>query len=418
MRMLQLLRTRSETIDFSSKLTAPRGKPLPPRIRPRLQASANTARLLWQQLRDYGSATEADEAAIADPASLELAEGYGRNIENFIGTVKMPVGVLGPLRINGLNAQGDYYVPLATTEAALVASYGRGAEVTARAGGIASAMIGEGVLRTPAFIFRDMLEAGMFINWIALNVAALKAAAEATTRHGKLITVEPFMDSDIVFLICRYTTGDAAGQNMVTVATEALCAHIAEHTPIVPRHWFIEGNFSGDKKASYLGLHMGRGRKVTASVELPDALIRKCLHVEPEAMLAYGRVAALGSTLSGQLGAQAHYANGLAAFYIATGQDAACVAESAVGFTRAERRDGSVFFSVTMPNIVVGSVGGGTGLPSQAAALGIMGLKGEGNAAALAEVVGALCLCGEISIIAAIAAGHFTRAHAKLARLR
>ena len=418
MRMLQLLRTRSETIDFSSQLNAQRGKALPPRIRPRQQASANTARLLWQQLRNHGSATEADEVAIADPVSLDLAASYGRNIESFIGTVKMPLGVVGPLRINGLNAYGDYYVPLATTEAALVASYGRGAEVTAQAGGITSAMIGEGVLRTPAFVFRDMLEAGMFISWIAQNVEALKAAAEATTRHGKLITIEPFMDSDIVFLICRYTTGDAAGQNMVTVATEALCAHIAEHTPIVPRHWFIEGNFSGDKKASYLGLHMGRGRKVTASVELPDALIRKCLHVEPEAMLAYGRVAALGSTLSGQLGAQAHYANGLAAFYIATGQDAACVAESAVGFTRAERRDGSVFFSVTMPNIVVGSVGGGTGLPSQAAALGIMGLKGEGKAAALAEVVGALCLCGEISIIAAIAAGHFTRAHAKLARLR
>lgn len=416
--MLDLLRRRSETTDFSTRLAAPVAKPLPPRIRPRQLASADSAKNLWQQLRTNGPATETDEAAIADPQSLALASAYGRNIESFIGTVKVPVGVVGPLRINGINAHGDYYVPLATTEAALVASYGRGAEVTAQAGGITSAMIGEGVLRTPAFIFRNMLEAGMFIDWIAHNVEALKTAAEATTRHGKLITIEPFMDSDIVFLICRYTTGDAAGQNMVTVATEALCAYIAEHTPIVPRHQFIEGNFSGDKKASYLGLHMGRGRKVTASVELSDALIRKCLHVEPEAMLAYGRVAALGSTLSGQLGAQAHYANGLAAFYIATGQDAACVAESAVGFTRAERREGGVFFSVTMPNIVVGSVGGGTGLPSQAAALGIMGLKGEGKAAALAEVVGALCLCGEISIIAAIAAGHFTRAHAKLARQR
>lgn len=416
--MLDLLRRRSETTDFSTRLAAPVAKPLPPRIRPRQLASADSAKNLWQQLRTNGPATEADEVAIADPQSLALASSYGRNIESFIGTVKMPVGVVGPLRINGINAHGDYYVPLATTEAALVASYGRGAEVTAQAGGITSAMIGEGVLRTPAFIFRNMLEAGMFIDWIAHTVEALKLAAEATTRHGKLITIEPFMDSDIVFLICRYTTGDAAGQNMVTVATEALCAYIAEHTPIVPRHQFIEGNFSGDKKASYLGLHMGRGRKVTASVELSDALIRKCLHVEPEAMLAYGRVAALGSTLSGQLGAQAHYANGLAAFYIATGQDAACVAESAVGFTRAERSEGGVFFSVTMPNIVVGSVGGGTGLPSQAAALGIMGLKGEGKAAALAEVVGALCLCGEISIIAAIAAGHFTRAHAKLARQR
>lgn len=416
--MLERLRGRSEHTDFSAQLAASADRQLPARIRPRQKASVESARALWAQLRAQSPARSEDEEAIADRESLALAETYGRNIESFIGTVKLPVGVVGPLRINGLNAVGDFYVPLATTEAALVASYGRGIEVTAQAGGVTSAMIAEGVLRTPAFVFADMVEAGRFIDWVAGNAEILRTVAEATTRHGRLVTVEPFMDSDTVFLICRYSTGDAAGQNMVTVATEAMCAHIIEHGPVKPRHWFIEGNFSGDKKASYLGLHMGRGRKVTASIELPDGLIRKCLHVEPEAMLAYGRVAALGSTLSGQLGTQAHYANGLAALYIATGQDAACVAESAVGFTRAERRDGSIFFSVTMPNIVVGSVGGGTGLPSQSAALGLMGLKGAGKAAALAEVVGALCLCGEISIIAAIAAGHFTRAHAKLARLR
>ena len=162
----------------------------------------------------------------------------------------------------------------------------------------------------------------------------------------------------------------------------------------------------------------GRGRKVTASIEIPNSLIRRYLHAEPENLLAYGRVAGLGAVLSGQLGAQAHYANALAAFYIATGQDAACVSESAVGFTRMEPRDDGLFFSVTLPNILVGSVGGGTGLPSQTAALAILGLNGPGKAAALAEVTAALCLCGEISIIGAIAAGHFTRAHQKLARTR
>ena len=267
-------------------------------------------------------------------------------------------------------------------------------------------------------MFRGLLESGLFIDWVARRAETLKAVAESATRYGKLQSIEPFMDSDTVFLICRYSTGDAAGQNMVTVATEAICAHIAEHAPVKPRYAFIEGNFSGDKKASYLGMHMGRGRKVTASVELPYPLIERVLHVAPDALAAYGRVAALGAVLSGQLGSQAHYANGLAAFYIATGQDAACVSESSVGFTRMEARTNGVFFSVTMPNILVGSVGGGTGLPSQAAALRLMGLAGPGNAAALAEVTAALCLCGEISIIAAIAAGHFTRAHAKLARHR
>jgi hydroxymethylglutaryl-CoA reductase (NADPH) len=418
MRMLALLRARAERTDFGERLGSHIGKPLPRRMRTRQQTDAASVAAIWQQLISDGFAKPEQQRELADALSIEQAGRYAGNIENFIGTVKVPVGVIGPLRVNGLNAGGDYFVPLATSEAALVASYGRGAEVTARAGGIAAAMLAEGVLRTPAFVFSGMLDCGLFVNWVAENADALKQAAETTTRYGKLITIEPFIDSDIVFLVCRYTTGDAAGQNMVTVATDAMCGFIAEHSPVKPKHWFIEGNFSGDKKASYLGLQHGRGRKVTASVTIPHDLIRRCLHTEPEALLAYSRVAGLGSVLSGQLGAQAHYANGLAAFYIATGQDAACVSESAIGFTRMEERKDGFFFSATMPSILVGSVGGGTKLPSQSAALAMMGLQGEGKAAALAEVVAALCLCGEISIMAAISAGHFARAHAKLARLR
>ncbi len=307
---------------------------------------------------------------------------------------------------------------MATSEAALIASYGRGAELCTKAGGISAAVIREGVLRTPAFLFDDMFTSGNFIAWVADNIDAIKAAAESTTRFGKLVLVEPFMDVDIVFLMCRFTTGDASGQNMVTMATQAICNFIAENCPIKPEHWFIEANFSGDKKASYLGMHTGRGRKVTASVTIPHALVKKYLRADPQTMLAYGRIAGLGAVLSGQYGAQAHYANGLAAIYIATGQDAACVSESATGFTRMEERADGLFFSVTMPNILVGTVGGGTGLPSQSAALDIMGLRGAGKAKALAEVVAAVCLCGEISIIAAIAAGHFAGAHQKLARFR
>lgn len=416
--MLELLRARQKDTDFEETLGQNVTKPLPPRIRARQASGRNTLKDLWRQLQAQSQITEEQRSEIADQGSLERAKLYSGNIENFIGTTKVPVGVIGPLRVNGLNAMGDYFVPLATSEAALVASYGRGAEITAKAGGISTAMIAEGVLRTPAFVFDSMVQSGRFIDWIVDNADDLKSAAEQTTRFGKLVGIEPYIDSDVVFLMCRYTTGDASGQNMVTLATEALFTHIMEHTPVVPLHAFIEANFSGDKKASFLGMHRGRGRKTTASVEIPKELIRRHLRVQPEKMMAYGRIAALGATMSGQLGAQAHYANGLAAFYIATGQDAACVSESAVGFTRMEEREDRIFFSVTMPNILVGSVGGGTGLPSQSAALDLMGLRGAGKAAALAEIAAALCLCGEISIIAAIAAGHFTRAHAKLARTR
>jgi hydroxymethylglutaryl-CoA reductase (NADPH) len=416
--MLAMLRAKAAAGNLGDRLGPQPQRPVPQRVRTRQTSMTQTAQTIWEQLEAVGSADAEARREIGDSQSLSRAEVYGRNIENFIGTIKVPVGVIGPIRVNGINAHGDFFVPLATSEAALVASYARGADVATVAGGISAGLVGEGVLRTPAFVFGGLLESGMFIDWVARNAETLKTVAEATTRYGKLQSIEPFMDSDTVFLICRYSTGDAAGQNMVTVATEAICAHIAEHAPVKPRYAFIEGNFSGDKKASYLGMHSGRGRKVTASVELPYELIARVLHVAPDALAAYGRVAALGAVLSGQLGSQAHYANGLAAFYIATGQDAACVSESAVGFTRMEAREKGVFFSVTMPNILVGTVGGGTGLPSQSAALRLMALAGPGNAAALAEVTAALCLCGEISIIAAIAAGHFTRAHNKLARQR
>ncbi|WP_119388432.1 hydroxymethylglutaryl-CoA reductase [Taklimakanibacter lacteus] len=385
-------------------------------LRPSRKATAQSVELLWERLDATRLPATGDRALIADAATLAAAPLYEANIENFIGTVKVPVGLIGPLRVNGLHANGDYYVPLATTEAALVASYGRGAEIAGKAGGITSVLVSEGVLRSPAFLFDHSFAAGQFVEWLVGQADDLRQAAEATTSHGRLVSIDPFIDHDTVFLICRYTTGDASGQNMVTFATDALCRHIIEHTPVKPRRWFIEANFSGDKKASHLGILAGRGRKVTASVFLPEELIRKYLHCEVAAIVAYGQVANLGALLSGQIGAQAHYANGLAAFYIATGQDAACVAESAVGFTRLERRDDGVFLSVTLPNILVGSVGGGTKLPSQGAALRLMGLQGANKASALAEVAAALCLAGEISIIGAIAAGHFSRAHLKLAR--
>lgn len=381
-------------------------------------ADEATIRERWTALKAQSQATANDEDLIADQKTVDSSVTYARNIENMIGTVKVPVGVVGPLRVNGLAATGDYMVPLATTEAALVASYARGAAIVTRAGGASAAVLADGVLRSPGFIFASLADAGVFVDWVTRVADDLKAAAETTTRFGKLVMLEPVIDNDVVFLLCRYTTGDASGQNMVTIATDALCRRIEATSPVRPLRWFIEANFSGDKKASYLGLRSGRGRKVTASVTVPAELVEKQLHTTVACMLDYARIANLGALMSGQIGAQGHYANALAAFYIATGQDAACVAESAVGLTRMEARDAGLFVSVTLPNILVGSVGGGTGLPSQQAALRLMGLAGSGHGQALAEVVASLCLAGEISIIGAISAGHFSRAHQKLARDR
>ena len=359
------------------------------------------------------------QEAIADPLTLEQMQVYRRNIENFIGTVKVPIGIAGPLQVNGLYAQGRYYLPLATTEAALVASYSRGAQLLTAMGGCTAMLLNEGIGRAPGFAFRNLQEAGQFMMWAIAQQATFKDIAEATTGHGQMVDMRLTVEGNHVYLDFQYTTGDAAGQNMVTIATEAVCDYIREQSPIQPEYSFVEANLSGDKKASAQSFLSVRGKKVTAEARLPADLVKKYLHTTPTAMENYWRMSAIGGPLTGTIGVQGHYANGLAALYLACGQDVACVAESAVGVTRFEvTEDNDLYASVTLPNLTVGTVGGGTGLPSQRACLELMGLAGSGKARAFAEVCAGLLLAGELSIIGALASGEFTRAHQRLARGR
>lgn len=380
---------------------------------------------LWEAITERAEGSDDSDLAqrlrteLADERTLACAEQYEGNIENFIGTVKLPLGIAGPIRINGLYANGDYCIPLATTEAALVASYHRGALLLTEAGGCSAALLAEGVSRAPGFAFPDLGTAGSFVAWIMTQVETLKSVAESTSRYARLVDMYVTVEGNHVYLEFKYTTGDASGQNMVTIATEAVCQYICENSPVKPEYHFVEANLSGDKKASARSFMTVRGKKVTAEITLPAELVEKRLHTTPVQMENYWRMSAIGGVLSGTIGVQGHYANGLAALYIACGQDAACVSESAIGVTRFEvREDGSLYASVTLPNLIVGTVGGGTGLPSQRACLELLGLAGAGNARALAEVCAALALAGELSIIGALAAGDFTRAHRRLARGR
>jgi len=367
----------------------------------------------WEYLQVSAQAKD----NLLDPQTHAQMARYEKNIENFVGTVKLPVGLAGPLRVNGLFAQGDYVLPLATSEAALVASYNRGAQLITKAGGCTSVLLNQGVSRAPGFAFKNMEQAGQFVMWAVSHQDKFKEVAEGTTSHGKLIDMRITVEGNHVYLNFEYFTGDASGQNMVTIATDSVCAHIIEHTPIKPEYHFVEANLSGDKKASAQSFLSVRGKKVSAEVTIAKDLVRRMLHTSAEQMVNYWRMSAMGGVLSGTLGVQGHYANGLAALYIACGQDAACVAESAVGVTRFEvTEDGGLYAAVSLPNLMLGTVGGGTGLPSQRACLEIMGLAGPGNAQALAEVCAGMALAGELSIIGALAAGHFTRAHQNLAR--
>src|SRR5215472_15914430 len=395
-KFLRRLLQRRTALEIVQSL-APEEMPLPPRIPGGSSISHDAVEGRWG-LVDVPPATK---LALYDGA--ESLDPYRQNIENCIGTLRVPVGLAGPLRVRGMFASGDFYVPLATTEAALVASYARGARTISEAGGCVSILLHEGMRRTPGFELRSLTEAGLFAIWCIEKSNALREAAGKTTRHGELIDIGMAVEGNHVYLILDYTTGDASGQNMVTIATQAVCNYIMQNAAIRPVRYFVEANLSGDKKATAHSFVTVRGKKVSAEVTLPARLVADRLHTTPEELERYWKMSAIGAIQSGSIGVQGHFANALAALYIACGQDPACVAESAVGVTRFDVTDaGDLYASVTLPSVVVGTVGGGTALPSQRACLEIMGLSGPGKAQALAEVCGALALAGELSITAAL----------------
>ncbi len=395
--------------EFLKKLE-PRFDPAFPRVPGATLTTEEAVRRRWQLLSHAAAAKD----VLWSGGNLDV---YASNIEYGIGTVEVPVAIAGPLRVNGCAASGDYYVPLATTEAALVASYTRGCQLISESGGCSTLILAEGVTRAPGFVFSNLREVGEFVSWVLTQRESFAQAAQATTHHGKLTDLRLTVEGNHVYLIFEFFTGDASGQNMVTIATQAICDLIAATSPVKPKYQFVEANLSGDKKASAQSFQNVRGRKVAAECRIPAEELEKRLHTNATAMEEYWRMSALGGVLSGTIGVQGHYANGLAALFLATGQDVACVSEASVGVTRFERQvDDSLYAAVTLPNVIVGTVGGGTGLPSQAACLEILGLRGTGHARALSEVTAALALAGELSIIGALAAGHFTRAHKKLAR--
>ena len=363
--------------------------------------------------------TGADLSPLTTPQPVEDTESLRGNIENFIGLTQVPTGVIGPLLINGSAARGNFYAPLATTEGALVASFNRGAKATREAGGITSVCIEEEVQRAPVFQFTDLPTAGHFLQWVTAHRARFDEIVGQTSRYAKLKDIDIRLEGNHVTLVFAYTCGDAAGQNMVTLCTDRVCKYILAECPTRPRRFFVEGNYSGDKKATALSLTHVRGKKVTAEVHLPREVVEGTLATTAEKLRQYWVAAATGIAQSGALGLQGHIANGLTALYLACGQDVACVAESALGITRYEPEgDGGVYASVTLPALIVGTVGGGTRFPTQAACLEMLGCRGAGHARKFAEICAAVVLCGELSISAALASGQFARAHATFGRGR
>jgi len=340
------------------------------------------------------------------------AARYKGNVENYIGLTKVPTGLAGPLYINGTLAKGDFWVPLATTEGALVASYNRGARATRLCGGITSVCTTEGLQRTPIWKFATLPEVGQFIHWLLQQTDKLKQIVRENSGHAVLEELKLNMEGNHVLTLFEFTCGEAAGQNMVTICAEAMCHYIEENTPVKPECWFIESNYSGDKKATAVSFASVRGKKVTTEALVYREIVANVLKTTPEAIARYWQASVISSVQSGSIGMQGHVANGLCALFLACGQDVACVSEAYVGITRMEvTTEGHLYVSITLPSLVVGTVGGGTSLPTQSECLRMLQCTGKGSARKFAEICGALALAGELSIAAAMASGQFGKAH-------
>ncbi len=347
-----------------------------------------------------------------DPAILK------GNIENFTGVAQIPLGFAGPLTIHGEHAQGDFIVPMATTEGTLVASYNRGMKVLNMSGGVKVTVSGDSRQRAPVFVFDDAVGARDFVAWVQDNLGKIREEAEATSSVAKLQYIETFLAGKFAYLRFNYTTGDAAGQNMVGRATFAGCSWILDHYDGV-RRFYLESNLATDKKASQINIIRTRGKRVIAEATIKRDVLIEHMRVEPEGLFYHYNVSNIGAILSGANNNGLHSANGITAMFIATGQDVANVAESSAGIIYTEvtpERD--LYITITIPSLIIATYGGGTGLATQRECLELLGCWGKGKVHRLAEIIGGVVLAGEVSLAAAISSSDWVSSHEKYGRNR
>jgi hydroxymethylglutaryl-CoA reductase (NADPH) len=382
-----------------------------------------------EQHADAETAAAARRRFLASESGADLGTvgAYGfdaadaeANIENMVGAAQVPMGVVGPLDVDGGALEEPTYLPLATTEGALVASVNRGAAAIRAADGATARVLGNEMTRAPVFRVGDVGEAATVAAWVRENVDELAEAAESTTGHGRLREVTPYVVGDNVFLRFGYDTKDAMGMNMATIATEAACEVVESETPA--ELVALSGNLCSDKKPAAVNSVEGRGRTVAADVEIPGDVVESYFDTTPAAVAeANTRKNHVGSAKAGSLGFNAHAANTVAAAFLATGQDIAQVVEGANAITTADVRDGDLYASLTIASLEVGTVGGGTKLPTQAESLEVVGVGGGGdppgsNADALAEAICTAALAGELSLLGALASNNLASAHEELGR--
>ncbi|MBD3932852.1 hydroxymethylglutaryl-CoA reductase [Streptomyces chumphonensis] len=377
--------------------------------------AARVSRLTW--LREVtGTALGTLQHTRLDPEQLS------GNIEGLVGSVEIPVGVAGPLLFDGPVVRGEIYAPLATTEGALVASATRGALALTLSGGVSTRTAFQAITRAPVFVFSRLAGASRFAAAVPQHLGELREKVREISRHAELLSIEPVLLGRTVHLRFRYTTGEAAGQNMTTVGTWHACQWLMGQRRLVAEEDFesfiIEGNSSGDKKASAQAVAEGRGTRVVADCVLPTEVVERVLKTTPDALVSGHQHIMAGAVHSGTLGSNANTANIVAAVFTATGQDIACTHESSVGHFTLERTKDGVHACITLPGLTLGTVGGGTGLPTQNEFLAMMGCTGQGGSQRLAEIIAGFALALDLSTVSAVVSGDFVDAHERLGRNR
>ncbi len=355
---------------------------------------------------------------IAD-AKLDLFD-IKNKIESYIGSTEIPLGIVGPLLFNDSEKQELTYCTAGTLEGALVASMNRGAKVISRSGGFSAEVKWQRMTRSPMFIFERESEAAIFKKFVEDSFFKIKKAAETYSNHAKLVDVNIVQLDNVVHLKFTYHTGDASGQNMTTTCTWHAMLFIVEQfkdfTSIAPMDFVIEGNGACDKKVSQYNINSGRGIHVIAKCNVPEKIINAVLRTTSDKLMNCFHPSKKLAQKDGMVGYNINVANSIAAIFVATGQDLASIHESSVGVLHLEKKNEGLCIQLTLPNLVIGSVGGGTSLPKQSQALEIMKCCGSGKVNRFAKLIAGFALGLEISTYAAIVSGEFAKAHEKLGR--
>ena len=389
---------------------------------------SKTDRIPRDRDNDYSREMASQRAAFATAmtgAKLDTISSYTidpaltqGNIENFTGTAQVPLGIAGPLKMVGEHAVGDFYIPMATTEGTLLASYSRGMRVISESGGVRATVVKHSMQRAPVFLFDNALEAREFGKWLEDHIDSIRGVVSTSSRTAKLTEIEQYIVANMMYTRFCYTTGDAAGQNMTGKATLFACEWIRAHHPMKPRY-ILSGNIDTDKKHSAMNMIQTRGKRVIAEFVLKRDVARELLRIDTEWLYRFRQIAGIGSMQAGAAYGGAHSANGIAAMYIAAGQDVANVAESHAGMLYGELLDnGDFYWSVTLPSIICATYGGGTALPTQRESLEMMDCFGAGKADKLAEIIAGVVLAGDVSLSSAILAHEWVSSHEKMGRNR